>query len=129
MPEEQLAVRHQPIPYPCCWSTCHFCCRFFYRSHVFPYRVPVLPLRALYVAGSGYDIAARLTLVVEVYDTGHLFQVEPGFISPVKTQANPLGGWWALPGCRRCLLGCFYLGALLRGRGASTRVRSGMRVF
>jgi hypothetical protein len=33
-----------------------------------------------------------LALVVELYDTGHLFQGVPGFISLVKTQANPLGG-------------------------------------
>jgi hypothetical protein len=52
-----------------------------------------------------FGTAARLALVVELYDTGHRFQVEPGFSSPVKTQANPLGGWWALPGCRLSLSG------------------------
>jgi hypothetical protein len=62
---------------------------------------------------------------VELYDTGHLFQVEPGFISPVKTQASPSFGQLVRGRCLVVVGGPsrrVVLGALQRGRGASTRV-------
>jgi hypothetical protein len=105
--KEKLAVRHQPIPYPWCWSSCIMC---FLLQFLLPLACVSIPCPSpsspcLVIVAGWLRYCSPLALVVELYDTGHLFQGEPGFISFVKTQANPLGGWWTMPGCRWSLSG------------------------
>ena len=103
--EEELAVRHQPIPYPWCWSSCVFCFSCFRHSHVFPYDVPVLPLRAF-----GSRVVTILQPIWPLLWSCMILatcsrESHTCVFSLVKTQANPLGGWWTMPDCRRSLSG------------------------
>ena len=72
MLEEQFAVAHHGISSLCRWPLDPLRCCFLCSLHVCPYRVPVLTPQPL--QQGGYNTVVR---VVELYDAGHLLQVQP----------------------------------------------------